>query len=297
MAGDREAWTETVPTSSPGELEVAADKAGGFWQTYRARLFAIAALAVIVISVVALTRLLAGVSYGDLVSAIETTSWRALALAILFTAVSFAALSVYDRQALAFVGHKLPFGQVALTSFCDGGWRDIDRQIAEYLASKGVPTVGIDSLRYFWSEKRPETIAADLDRIIDHYVEAWQVHKVVLIGYSFGADVLPAAYNKMTPQDQARISLLSLLGLSGSAAFEFDVSGWLGVSDETSYPTLPDVGKIAPKLVQCIYGEDDDDAVCAKLEGTGAEVVRTPGGHHFDDDYEAVAQKIIARIA
>lgn len=179
----------------------------------------------------------------------------------------------------------------------DGGWRDIDRQIAESLAAKGVPTVGIDSLRYFWSEKKPETIAADLDRIIDHYTEAWQVHKVVLIGYSFGADVLPAAYNKMTPEDQSRISLLSLLGLSGSASFEFDVSGWLGVSDETTYPTLPDVGKIAPKLLQCIYGEDDDDAVCAKLEGTGAEVVRTPGGHHFDDDYEAVAQKIMARIA
>lgn len=109
---------ETVSTSSPDEIEATTDKPSGFWETYRARLFAIAALAVIIISVVALTRLLADVSYGELVSAIETTSWRALALAVLFTAISFAALSVYDRQALAFVGHKLPFGQVALTSFC-----------------------------------------------------------------------------------------------------------------------------------------------------------------------------------
>ena len=41
-----------------------------------------------------------------------------IALALLFTALSFAALSVYDRQALGFVGRIAPFSQVALTSFC-----------------------------------------------------------------------------------------------------------------------------------------------------------------------------------
>lgn len=178
----------------------------------------------------------------------------------------------------------------------DGGWRDIDRQIAEFLAAQGVPTVGIDSLRYFWSEKSPETIAADLKRIIDYYGDAWQVGSVVLIGYSFGADVLPAAYNRLAVGEKAKISVVSLLGLSASAAFEFDVSGWLGKSDDTSHPTMPDVSRIPHKIVQCFYGEEDDDSICSELEGTGAEVIRTPGGHHFDDDYEALARKIMARI-
>ncbi|MGI6852462.1 bifunctional lysylphosphatidylglycerol flippase/synthetase MprF [Mesorhizobium sp. 1B3] len=91
---------------------------GGFWETYRARLFVVAALAVIVVSALALNSILADVSYEDLVHAIKATSFRDLALAVLFTVVSFSALSVYDRQALAFVGRKLPFGIVALTSFC-----------------------------------------------------------------------------------------------------------------------------------------------------------------------------------
>ena len=38
----------------------------------------------------------------------------------------------------------------------DGGWRDIDKDIAGRLQEKGVPVVGVDSLRYFWSEKTPE---------------------------------------------------------------------------------------------------------------------------------------------
>ncbi len=51
----------------------------------------------------------------------------------------------------------------------DGGWRDIDRQIGQELARSGMPVVGVDSLRYFWREQRPEAIAHDLDRMISHY--------------------------------------------------------------------------------------------------------------------------------
>ncbi|HWK66662.1 MAG TPA: bifunctional lysylphosphatidylglycerol flippase/synthetase MprF [Rhizobiaceae bacterium] len=108
--------TESGPATDVDQPEPRASE-GGFWETYRARLFVFAALAVILVSALALSRILADVSYEDLVDAIKATRFRDLALAIFFTAVSFCALSVYDRQALAFVGRKLPFGIVALTSF------------------------------------------------------------------------------------------------------------------------------------------------------------------------------------
>jgi type IV secretory pathway VirJ component len=38
------------------------------------------------------------------------------------------------------------------------------------------------------------------------------------------------------------------------------------------------------------------DSVCADLAGSGAEVIRTDGGHHFDEDYAGLADRIIARI-
>ena len=90
----------------------------GFWERNHARLLALAVLAVVALSVLALNRILADVNYDDLVVAIQDTSWLNIGLALLFTVLSFAALSIYDRQALALVGHKVPFGYVALTSFC-----------------------------------------------------------------------------------------------------------------------------------------------------------------------------------
>jgi phosphatidylglycerol lysyltransferase len=91
---------------------------GGFWERHRSRIVAVAVLAVVALTAVALTRMLDDVDYGDLVAAIQDTSRSRIALALLFTALSFAALSVYDRQALSFIGRSAPFSQVALTSFC-----------------------------------------------------------------------------------------------------------------------------------------------------------------------------------
>ncbi|MDW6020214.1 bifunctional lysylphosphatidylglycerol flippase/synthetase MprF [Mesorhizobium sp. BAC0120] len=91
---------------------------GSFWERNRARIFAVAILTVVALSALALSRMLDDVVFDDLVAVIETTSWKDVVLALAFTAVSFAALSIYDRQALALVGRKAPYSQIALTSFC-----------------------------------------------------------------------------------------------------------------------------------------------------------------------------------
>lgn len=197
---------------------------------------------------------------------------------------------------LALLPAQPRYDTMAIILSGDGGWRDIDRQLGESLSAAGVPVVGVDSLRYFWTRKPPETVAADLARIMDHYTGKWGVSHVALIGYSFGADVLPAAYEKLPAVQRERVSLVSLLALSQWAAFEFDVGGWFGMIGDTSRPTLPDVRKIPPSTVQCIYGGDDDDSVCDQLAGSGIEIIKTDGDHHFDGDYAALAKRIIARI-
>ncbi|WP_275441091.1 AcvB/VirJ family lysyl-phosphatidylglycerol hydrolase, partial [Enterobacter hormaechei] len=48
----------------------------------------------------------------------------------------------------------------------DGGWRDIDKSVGDIIAKEGVHVVGVDSLRYYWSVRKPEDIAKDIGRII-----------------------------------------------------------------------------------------------------------------------------------
>lgn len=180
----------------------------------------------------------------------------------------------------------------------DGGWRDIDKEIGAALAKGGVPTVGLDALRYFWNERKPEETAADLARVIDAYAAEWGVHKVALIGYSFGADLLPSVYDALPDDKKAMVSQISLLAYSGARQFEIQVSGILGMSPDAGGPsTVPDLEKIPPQKVQCFYGTDDAESVCGHADIPGIELVARPGGHHFDENYAPIAADLLARIA
>ena len=51
----------------------------------------------------------------------------------------------------------------------DGGWAGIDKEVARSLAERGIPVVGWDTLRYFWTARTPAGLARDLDRVLAYY--------------------------------------------------------------------------------------------------------------------------------
>ena len=179
----------------------------------------------------------------------------------------------------------------------DGGWRDLDKQIGEYLAARGLPVVGVDSLRSFWSHRTPEEMASDLADLMQTYGGRWGTKRVVLIGYSFGAGILPFAIEHLPAADRARIVLVSLLGVEPRADFEIHFTGWLGEEPDATAPeVLPALLKLDLSRVQCFYGEDEEGSLCRLPALAGAEVIRTAGGHHFDGDYRALAQRVLDGI-
>lgn len=175
----------------------------------------------------------------------------------------------------------------------DGGWRDIDSQVGAALQRGGIPVVGLDSLRYFWSERTPEQTADDLARILHHYLKRWKVKNVLLVGYSFGADVLPRSYGLLPEDLRQRVRQVSLLALSHQVDYEVSVSGWLGVGGAGAGDPLDDIARMDPAILQCIYGKDDDEDACSALAGSKIETVALEGGHHFDGNYAELAKRIV----
>ncbi|RWR31468.1 virulence factor family protein [Sinirhodobacter populi] len=178
----------------------------------------------------------------------------------------------------------------------DGGWRDIDREVGATLQKAGVPVIGVDSLRYFWNARKPQDTADDLSRIIRHYQTEWGVKHVLLIGYSFGADILPVSYSLLPTRDQAAVSQMTLMALSHERDDAIHVTGWLGMSSGSANDPTKDLQKVPANIVQCIYGEGDDDDACHELTDRGYEMVGLTGGHHFDGDYQALAGHILAGL-
>ncbi|WP_371916969.1 virulence factor family protein [Pseudomonas sp. YY-1] len=177
----------------------------------------------------------------------------------------------------------------------DGGWRDLDRASAEHMAAAGYPVVGIDTLRYYWQHKSPEQSAADLSRLMQQYRDKWHIKRFVLAGYSFGADVLPAIYNRLPASDQQQVDAMLLLAFARSGSFEIAVSGWLG-KDGAEAATGPELRKVPAAKVYCIYGSEEAAESGCTEAGAPGEQLMIKGGHHFDGDYAALAQKMLAAI-
>jgi type IV secretory pathway VirJ component len=175
----------------------------------------------------------------------------------------------------------------------DGGWAGLDQELAARLAANGVPTVGLNSLKYFWSQRTPEEAARDVSRVIRHYLAAWNKKRVLLVGYSFGADVLPFVVNRLPADLKSQVATVSLLGLDSNASFEVSVADWIG-GDDAGPPTRPELANLGATPVLCIYGEGEKDTICPTLPRPRVTSEQVGTGHHFGGEYDRLADRILA---
>jgi type IV secretory pathway VirJ component len=182
--------------------------------------------------------------------------------------------------------------EFALLLTGDGGWAGLDQELAARLAASGVPTVGLNSLKYFWTQRSADEAAKDVARVIRHYLSSWGKKRVLLVGYSFGADVLPFVVNRLPADLQSQIETVSLLGLDSTASFEISVADWIG-NDTAGLPTRPELATLRVKPVLCIYGEGEQDSICPSLHEPRVTSEQVGTGHHFGGEYAQLADKIL----
>jgi type IV secretory pathway VirJ component len=179
----------------------------------------------------------------------------------------------------------------------DGGWAGIDKNVAASLVARGVSVAGVDSLRYFWAAHTPQGLASDVDRILRYYAYHWKKKRALLIGFSQGADVLPFAINRLPAATRRRVVLAAMLAPDTRADFEFHLSNWV-MNGTTGLPVRPEVQRLAIPAALCIYGDDDAESLCPQLQDLSRVTsVKLAGGHHFNGDYDAVAQAVVAAAA
>ncbi|MEG0007051.1 MAG: AcvB/VirJ family lysyl-phosphatidylglycerol hydrolase [Aeromonas sp.] len=180
----------------------------------------------------------------------------------------------------------------------DGGWAALDKGLSAELQRHGMPVVGWSSLTYYWKKKTPEQATADLVRILSDYQARWGRQHWLLVGFSFGAEIVPFVINRLP--DAYRSSLVGAVMLSPSTAsdFEIHVSDMVVHNKAGNYPTLPEVKAIKTLPLLCVQGADDDSPVrlCPLLKQSNVTTLTLPGSHHFDDDYEVLYRGIADRL-
>jgi len=174
------------------------------------------------------------------------------------------------------------------------GWASIDKSVSEQLAARGIDV---------WASARSNIFGSPVRRIkrqrrgastatLFGGVEKARRHRCRV----FLRRRYCGLRRESLPEDlQSKIVSVNLLGLATTADFEVHVTTWLGV-DHHGLKTQPEVDRLQTRVL-CIYGEGEKDTLCPSLKNPRAQSVKVGDGHHFGDQYQTLAEKILAAVA
>lgn len=192
-----------------------------------------------------------------------------------------------------------PWHTMAVFLTGDGGWAPFDERVCADLAAAGMPTIALDTGDYFSRLRTPDEAARALARTVRHGLAEFGAERVTLIGYSFGADVMPFLLARLPEELQAKVDRVALMSPGPIAPFQVTAAERIGLDSPGGRPTVPALAEVssAKADIRCLYGEGDPDAICPGLRLPGTTPIRLPGGHGFGDDHARVAEAILVQRA
>lgn len=173
----------------------------------------------------------------------------------------------------------------------DGGFNTFTDSLCSNLSHDGFPVVILDSKKYFWNSKTPEEATTDLLTIVETYKKRWQRDRFVLIGFSFGASLVPFLVNQL-PEDTGKTLLLNILiDPDKRCDFEIHLSDMLNLgASKGQYDVISELKKVNPGKTSIYFGSDETDEIRQAFQNTGLKVQVVQGNHHFDSSYEVLAE-------
>jgi type IV secretory pathway VirJ component len=180
---------------------------------------------------------------------------------------------------------------IALLISGDGGWYSFEQQIADHLASQGIPTLGLDSKKYFWNRRTPEETAGDMSKVLNYYSKEWGRKKFILIGYSLGAEIVPFIVNRLPEEMISKILSAVLLSPATNTDFEVHITNMVGIgSRQNTYNVMDEIVKMQAVPTLIIFGEGEKSRIPGLLTGTSVKISLIPGDHHYKFNLPLIMQ-------
>jgi len=176
----------------------------------------------------------------------------------------------------------------------DGGWNAFNQQMVQEFEKQDYAVVALNTRKYFWNDKTPEVFAHDFELLSIYYLKEWKKSSLIIVGYSFGADVASFLPNRLSVELQNKIKIIALLSPSASNDFVIRLSDMIGESENVNrkYKVGPEIEKTDLPVV-CIFGKDEVMSLKSTLKKSkNLTINELPGDHQYEKNL-ALLLKII----
>jgi len=178
----------------------------------------------------------------------------------------------------------------------DGGWNKFSKNLSQAFADKGYPVVALNAKEYFWKKKPPTQAATDITSLIKAYQVKWKRKKIILLGYSFGADVMPFVFNLLPTDLSTLVANVNLLSPSPFTDFEIHILGMIGAGSSAGESVAHEINKISAKPITFIFGSEENSFPINQLTIKNYTNLRLEGGHHYDGDELKLCNTILFHV-
>lgn len=186
----------------------------------------------------------------------------------------------------------------------EGGWRSFDVLLASFLVKAGYWVGGVDAMKYFWrAQDDREALASDFraySRALAMAAGRSSDAPVVLMGYSFGADLAP--WLAGAGGWGSRICGLVMIGPDQVGSLEFRLSEILGFEAKDHIFQVADALRSASGIPTLfIHGEADPHSAAPALCGVAGEpkklIVVPKADHHFSHHETELRERLLGGMA
>jgi type IV secretory pathway VirJ component len=174
----------------------------------------------------------------------------------------------------------------------DGGWTSFDHAICEKFAERGIPVIGLDAQKYFWNEKKPDKVSEELTPAIKHYMKLWNKQSFILLGYSFGACVVPFIANNFADSMKEQIKGIYCFSPDLTGDFEIHLTDMLHLKTKDKYDVLSEMKLIKAMNPVAIFGNDENEDIQKLFSSNEIRIEKLPGNHHYNNNYQAITEVI-----
>jgi type IV secretory pathway VirJ component len=180
----------------------------------------------------------------------------------------------------------------------DGGWANADQKVADELTARGSSVVGVNMRAYLGTKRSPGEAARDIGCVARTYGERWQRDKLLLLGYSRGADIAPFVAARWPADLRARLTMVALVSMSAKANFQYHFIDLVrDVARPDDVEITPEIARMRGLPVICVYGKDDHDSGCLQTDTSIVRRYSRNGGHRLTEGFAAIAELLTPALA